>query len=405
MSGSRRFVSFLAIAAIMGGARLAPAQARAPLVLGIPGLSSHKIAVEGVQRLDDGGALIAATLRPRRTSRPSRVALVRMLGDGSLDLAYGRLGISTPPLGDAGAIALAVNPATAEAWIGVRRRLNRGEIVAVDGQGGAVRGFGRAGRIELRAGVPQAIAWRTGQLFVAMGNGSCQGCTVALVNGATGAAGPMRRLDPSALVVSSPPCAARSISSALFTTGGNVLLGVDATGPGCAAALDEASPAKLIATGNGMTVTAPFSRTVRNDVLARLGGQTCVAGSGSRGTEFGALAPHGTARPAFRGPAGPVVGVVALGRGACALLVRAHDGGIVLQADARHHVTRDAVPRRIEPLGMFRCHHHLLIIGSTARGSGQVVVIPVRRGPYAGAIATLTSRLAAGRDALRCSVR
>jgi hypothetical protein len=391
----------LAIIASLGGARVAPAAAQDPLVLEIPGLSAPRISVAGVQRLDDGGALIAATLSRRRASGRSRIALVRMLSDGSPDLAYGTLGISTPPIGDAEATALAVNPATAEAWIGlIGRRGDRGEIAAFDGLGRPVTRFGYDGLVGLRSGAPQAIAWRPGQLFVAMGHASCQGCTVALVNATDGVMGRKRQLAAGMLVAGSAPCTARSISDALFTLGGNVRLAVDAAGPGCAAGVDQASPAKLIATGTGLSVVAALGSTVRSDVLGAFGAQTCVGGTGSRGTAFGSLDSHDTVRTAFRGSSGEIVSVVALGHGACAILVRARGGGVVLQATPRQRVAREAVPRSIEPLGMFRCHQHMLIIGSSARGAGEVFVVPVSRGPYAGATAGVTARITA--SAARC---
>lgn len=395
MDRGGRIVGMLAIAGAVCGPGVQPAAARAPLVFAIPGLSATTIRVEGVQRLDDGGALIAATLRSRGPHRPSHLALVRLLADGTPSLAYGSLGILTPALGDVQATALAVNPSTAEAWVGLAHpRGDRAEILAVDGRGRVAAGFGRRGQIALRAGAPQAIAWRPGQLLVAMGRSSCRGCTVGLASAATGRMSRTRRFDPGELMTNSGRCRARAISAALFTPGGKALLGVDAARPGCGAVLDQATPSELVSPGAALSAAAPFGRAVRTDMLGAFGAQTCVGGMGPRSTEFGSLDAHNTARPVFRGPPGGLVSIVALGHGACAVLVQARSGALVLQGMSRRQMSRDAIAPTIEPLGMFRCHQHLLVVGATRHGSAVVAVVPVRRGPYASAAATRTARMA-----------
>lgn len=395
MDRGGRILGVLAIAGAVCGLGVRPAAASAPLVFAIPGLSAATIRVGGVQRLDDGGALIAATLRSRGSHGPSRLALVRLLADGTPSLAYGSLGIFTPALGDVHATALAVNPSTAEAWVGLEHgRGERGEILAIDGRGRVVAGFGRRGRIALHAGAPQAIAWRPGQLLVAMGGSSCRGCTLGLASAATGRMSRTRRFDPGELMANSGRCRARAISAALFTPGGTALLGVDAARPGCGAVVDQATPTELVSTGAALSAAAPFGRAVRTDMLGAFGAQTCVGGMAPRSTEFGSLDAHNTARPVFRGPPGGLLSVVALGRGACAVLVHARSGALVLQGMGRGRISRDAIRPTIEPLGMFRCHQHLLVIGATRHGGAVVAVVAIRRGPYAGAAATRSARMA-----------
>ncbi|HUO72988.1 MAG TPA: hypothetical protein VMU39_19630 [Solirubrobacteraceae bacterium] len=397
--------ALLVVVAVLCGAGLQPAGARAPLVFDIPGVSAPTIAIGGVERLDDGGALVAATLGPSRSRGASRLALVRLRLDGSPDLAYGTLGIASVPVGDARATTLAVNPSTAEAWVGVAQgRGDRGEILAVDGDGRFLRGFGRHGRIALRGGAPVALAWRPGQLFVAMGRSPCGGCTVALASSRSGRFGPARHLVPHALITNNARCSARSISGVLFTPDSDLLLAVDATGPGCGAGVVQASPAALIASGSGVSVAAPFGTAAGADALGALGSQTCVGGAGPRDTEFGALDRHNAARPIFRGPAGELVSVVALGRGGCAVLIRGRGGTVVLQAASRGRPTRDAVSHAVEPLGMVRCHQHLLVLGARrARGAAAMVVavVPVRRGPFATAAATKIQAAPAGGSGCR----
>jgi hypothetical protein len=46
----------------------------------------------------------------------------------------------------------------------------------------------------------------------------------------------------------------------------------------------------------------------------------------------------------------------------------------------------DRLPAAIAPLAMFRCHQHLLVIGSTRSGAERAAVltpVPVRRGEFA----------------------
>ena len=395
MERGRPIVARLAIVA--GLALLAAACARsfeqaapasAPLVLGVPGLPA-RIGVAGIERLSDGAALIAATAR--RSRGPSRLLLVRLLADGTPDLAYGSLGVLSPALGDVRATALAVNPSTAEAWVGLALRDgSRGEIIAVDGHGRLVNTFGRHGRIEL-AGAPQAIAWRPGQLLLAIGQSPCRGCTIALASAGTGRIGRARRLDPASLVPAGGRCEARAVSAARFTPAGKVLLGITADEPGCGAAIDASTPAALLRPGVVLSTGLPFGRTARTALFGALGGQTCAAGSGSRGTVFGTLDRRNRARPMLHGPAGALIGTVALGHGVCSVLIRTRSGGLVLQA-GRGRSSRDAVPRQVDPLGMFRCHRHLLVLGTARHGGPVIVVVPVRRGPYAtAASATMAS--------------
>ena len=128
--------------------------ASGPPVLEIPGLAGARIEVASVSRLDDGGALIAASITPNARAAVSRLAVVRLRLDGTVDLGYGALGISIPRLGsEVHAISLAINPRTGEAWIGITQGADqRAEIVALDGNGRRVRRFGHDGVQQLGSG-------------------------------------------------------------------------------------------------------------------------------------------------------------------------------------------------------------------------------------------------------------
>src|ERR1700683_888056 len=160
-----------------------------PRVLGIPGLNARRIELGGVSRLDDGGAVIAVSVDRSAGESGWRLAIVRLLVDGAVDLGYGSLGIATPGLGpDVRAMSLGINPRSSEAWVGVAYGpRGRGAIVALNSQGDRIRRFGQGGELRLAAaGGPPALAGRQGQLRVASGDEPCRGCVVAVVNAATG---------------------------------------------------------------------------------------------------------------------------------------------------------------------------------------------------------------------------
>jgi hypothetical protein len=112
--------------------------------------------------------------------------------------------------------------------------------------------------------------------------------------------------------------------------------------------------------------------------LAAQGRSVCLTASGPSRTLLG-----GTARA----PAGRVIAVTPLGDGACAALImpRGYPTALVIQARKRQALASSyAIPTDVAPLGMFRCHQHLLVIGER-RHTAVVVVVPVRAGPHAAA--------------------
>jgi hypothetical protein len=255
-----------------------------PLVLNIPGLSARGLGVGAIARLDDGGAVIAASLTSGRGRGSARLAVVRLRVDGTVDLGYGTLGISTPPTGpNVRATAMAVNPATGEAWIGLARGHGAaGAIVAIDGLGGRVRGFGHQGLLTLAQGPPTALAWRPQQLLLAAGPKTCRGCTLGLASASTGRLSMTRRLGPTDLSGAKPGCLGSSIAGMVFVPGGSALLSLGSAGRGCGAELALVRPAQLLAGGAVLSVLTPFGPTAGSSVIGALGSRLCLGGSGPR---------------------------------------------------------------------------------------------------------------------------
>jgi hypothetical protein len=337
----------------------------------IPGLSGRAVSSGGVARTNSGGAVIAGTVTNAGTSR---LAITRLLVDGTVDLGYGTRGISSPPVGTgARATALAINPATGEAWVGVLTASGASEIVALDGSGNPVPGFGQRGIVRL-SGTPsgvEAVAWRSGQLLVAAGRSPC-GCQVARLDASTGRSESLLRFN------TLTPCPVRSITSAVFATGGNALFGTSAR---CSAPI--------------LALRNPISRTVqgaRAVTLAGSGANICAAATMPDRT---ALGPYAVARDgralAGAAPAGRLVALDSLQGGACAALIYptgAHNAVVVQSAPTGRHTTTTALPGALQPLGMSRCNHHLLVIGdepSNGLRNAVVAVVPVHEGPHASA--------------------
>jgi hypothetical protein len=349
-------------------------------VFAIPGVSGKRVSVGGVSRLSDGGGLVAGALDPRATKPAWRPFVARLQLDGSVDLAYGTRGVTTLVVApDSRVTSLATDPATGSGWIGVAAGPHaRSEIIALDGSGHRRTRFGRRGTITLPAsanGGPAAIAWHRGELLVAAGAKSCAGCALSLLDPATGHVLHTAVLDPAY----SPGCTATAVTSAGFLSAAHAVLGVRDHGPRtCSGALVRL---------NGSSPLKPVWRTLpgaaRSTLVSAAPGGACVAESGPTGTALGPLGARGLARA----PAGRLIGVSPLGNGACAALVaaRGQPAALVLQAAAgARRATSDAIPVHVHPLGIFRCHQHLLVIGDRRGVSGRdavVVVIPVRTGP------------------------
>jgi hypothetical protein len=371
----------------MLGAGAAAASA-GPRVFPIPGFVARQIQLSAVRRLDDGGALLAGSLNGSPRSPDWRPAVVRLFVDGSVDLAYGNEGISRLHLGaSARATALAINPQTGGAWVGLSGSGGAGQIVSLDGSGRRQTGFGLHGiAAPPNGGEPEALGWQPGELLVASGTQPCAECGLAVLNPSTGALLDRVTANPEGGCLGGPVTSAVAVSprTAAIALGGRggcpaEVIPVTLPGPGGHGSLR---------TGTAM----PLGSAASTAMIAATGSAVCLAGSSPGGTIFGPFVAGQTFAPS-RGPAGRLVSVGALGRDACAALVTGRgSGGVVVQASGgRGQPTRDAIPASVQPLGMFRCHAHLLVIGTRPRNgwrAGAVVVIPVRRGPSAGAATT-----------------
>lgn len=392
---ARAATAALAFAVTLAAAATATA---APLVLPIPGLIAGQLRVAGISRLTDGSALIAASVDPaRHGGRWSQVA-VRLLLDGSVDLGYANQGIATPAAGSGhSATALAINPASGQAWIGLAGPGGRSEILALGPTGAPDRGFGRGGVVTLAAGqAPVALAWAQRMLFVASGTAPCGGCRLSVLNPATGATLAGGSLAP-AVDTPGGSCAHGSVSSAV-SLGPSAAQLAFSGGAGCPPQLVTVA----IADSQSSVTTAkatPLGLPGRSTLEAQYGSADCVATETPSATEFGPVVPAPAPFSPWHAPGGRLNALVALGQGACAALISsAHGaGGIVVQASPQQpRPASDRVPSSIAALGMFRCHAHLLVIGARAQAhelAGVVVVLPVRRGPNAQvAIAASRSR-------------
>jgi hypothetical protein len=402
-AGFRRALIFAAALAVLLCA-VAFASVQMP-VFAIPGFADRGLQVATVSRLSDGGALLAGSMSDRAQSPRWRPVLVRLLLDGSIDLAYGNLGISQPRLGPSTrAISLAANPGSADAWVGVIGPQQRGGIIALNGTGSRQKHFGRGGILQLGAdNAPVALAWAPGQLLIASGSKPCAGCQLTVVNPSTGQVTVKGTIALDGPAVSKA-CARGAVTSAVLVGGRTVQLAF-LGGKGCAAqivtvTISRSGRQASLNTTVATPLTLPSAPTASLD--AAFGSSICAAASSQAKTVLGALSAR--AFSPLTAPGGRLAGLVALGGGACAGLITTASGfgGVVVQASGtQRSVTRDTVPGSVRPLSMFRCHAHLLVIGARARPSGvhgMVVVIPVRRGPGAGAMSADVA-LASGRCA------
>jgi hypothetical protein len=183
-------------------------------------------------------------------------------------------------------------------------------------------------------------------------------------------------------------CATRSITSAAFARRGQAVLGTEAAGgPACDA------PILTLTTGAGPTSTLGIAAVqgARAVTLAGSGANICAAATIA---DRIAVGPYTVARDgrALRGtaPAGRLVALDSLQGSACAALIYptgAHNA-VVVQSAPTGRSTTTALPGALQPLGMSRCNHHLLVIGDEPRNgvrSAVVAVVPVHEGPHASA--------------------
>ena len=335
----------------------------------IPGLAGRSISVGGVARTSTGGAIIAATENAGTSTQ--RVAIARLNVDGTVDLAYGARGITQAGLGaGAEATAVAINPASGGAWVGVRTPSGASEIVALDGAGNRVATFGSGGVVRLARALqsgPRALAWRSGELLVAAGTSPCAGCRIAQLDASTG------RTSASQQLSWSTPCPVRSVTSAVFTTSGNAMFGTTAR---CGA------PIMALHGPQGLSVPA-----TRATMVAGSGARLCEAEVLPGAIDVAAAGTHGV-----HAPAGRLIGLTSLGGGACAALIypaRSRHAVVVQTGPGSGPAASSTpLPGAIQPLAISRCNQHLLVIGDEPSGGtrrGAVAVVPVREGPHAAA--------------------
>jgi hypothetical protein len=370
-------------------------------VFPIPGLAGHALSLGGVSRTNTGGAVIAASIQGGRTGF-SRLSIARLLPDGTVDLAYGSRGISTPAVGsNARATALAINPGTGAAWVGVLARSGASLVVALDARGNRVRSFGHGGVVTLPAalhGGPVAMAWRPGLLAVAAGRESvdgltrrrqpCAGCQLGLIDPSSGSYRPGGSF--SVGTGPSGSCIVPGITSMAFAAADQLAIGTDRrSAPGCTAPLIGITVNRSSA---GMSIGPVLG--ARQVLVAGSAAGVCVAADVGNATGIGPLSEFQRVHVASaRGPAGRLVALTTLGQGACAALIYPRGGrhAVVVQTWATGRAVRtDALPAFVQPLGISRCNQHLLVIGDRlANGvrQGLVAAVPVREGPHAAAAA------------------
>jgi hypothetical protein len=253
-------------------------------------------------------------------------------------------------------------------------------VVALAATGGLRHGFAEHGVLHLGVSdPPTALAWRGGRLLVAFGGEPCAGCSLEELDSSSGA-----KLAASHLS-GTGPCSA-GVSGAVLLANSSALLARNAS-PGCPAQLVPVS----VARGRALQFAMPESPLASQIgyQLASFGDSLCLAGTSKAGVSFGPYIPRTGRFAQSRAPAGSVVGLVALGGSACAVLINEARRSIVAQASAaqpRPVIT--PVSRSVRDLAMFRCHAHLLIVAARTEGRRSVAVIdvlPVTRGPYAAA--------------------
>lgn len=386
----RRFLTGLiaALVAVMAGGALAGAVVKVP----VPGLSGRSLAIAGALRTADGGGIIAA-----RSGR--NVTVARVQADGAVDLAYGTLGLVTPAAGaGASPTALAIDPASGAAWVGAVGGAARrsGAVIALDGSGAPQRRFGPSGARGLPTGTggPATLAWFGGRLLVAAGTLPCRGCVVSLLNATTGHVERSAALPADALA---PLGCHPAVTSAAFDRVGP-LVSTSASGRGCAAAVVQLSwnlrpagpyapPAPQI--GDSRARSALIVANNRSFCLSASGPSSVLLSAGRRWAPASA-------------PMGKVLSLVPLGPGACAALITTQHGGVVAQmATGERRTLVKHVPSGVAPLAMFRCNHHLLIVGASVSGSRRIAVIvpvAVARGSFAAVHKASAARVTTGCD-------
>jgi hypothetical protein len=357
----------------------------------ISGLAGPGIQMASAQRTSDGGAILASWIPSRAGSARGRTLTARVLADGALDLAYGGHGIATVPVDPRQRLtALAIDPATGAAWIGMRLGARGpGEIVALNGAGGVRTSFGRRGVLALPAadaGGPVALAWQRGALLIAAGAAPCRGCSVSIRDPRSGEVIALGRLSPSEIAPAG--CAGAAISSAVFVGAQVELTTTTSASPACRALIVALNRSLRPAGSAGPPAPAPPDAQATSIVIVTSGVGACIASTDA--TRI-AISPWGSGLASARSagaPLGRLVALVPLGAGACSALIAGPRGrATVAQMSAGDgRAVTTGLPRAVAPLTMFRCHRHLLVVGATGRRrrAAVIVAVPIRRGSFAG---------------------
>ncbi len=390
MTGERSpRVALLALAsALLLG--LCPTAAAGPPVRLIPGLAGRALAIAGVVPLADGGAIVGATIDRRIGGHTVRsVAVARLRFDGAVDLAFGHWGVAVldRQIGMASVTAVATDWKRGAVYLGValgRRRA--GAIVALDGRGQPLRGFGRHGILRLRGGAgdggPTAIAMTRSRVFAATGSSPCLGCRMVALARRSGhelihrTLGPVDRVDR---------CSTARVSTLVASDGRLVLGGsggascvtrlvLRTTGlhvpgrlrPGGALALRGGATRVSLAPAGGRLSTCLAVQDGRGLELARLspagleGKRSSGDGRTDRGQLPTAVFPQGQRRRGFE----PLGGLAAVGRRGCVALARYHRTPYLVASSVRRpNLTVRRIPPGLRPTGVFPCRGRLVVVG------------------------------------------
>jgi hypothetical protein len=377
------------------------AAATAPTTVPISGIAGPAIQFAGALRTNDGGAIMIARIRSHPRAATGTTLAASVDADGTLELTYGYEGVAELRLPPAAIpTALAINPATGSAWIGVTNG-TRSEVVAIDPTGQREARFGRDGIVQLpgvdRVGV-RAMAWRQGEIVVAASPQSgCAGCTLSMLNASNGTPIATRALTPQD--AGGPTCSSSAaVTSVAFDTHGAVFAGTRVS-------QQSSCAASLVRLSNGLATLgslAPAGTALSSLVVTPEPGPGCLAGTDSAGIDVWPSGGTRSALPVLATGSTKLIALVPLGAGGCgALLQSGRSAAEVAQignSDAPPAIT--PVPAGLVPLAMFRCRRHLLVIAARGPDASEATVIlpvPISRGPFA-AVAAARSAPSTGCD-------
>lgn len=356
-------------APLAGLAALAVAPAAgAARVYDVPGVGGRSVAVAAAARLDNGGAVVAGTVRH---GSARRLVVVRLLASGEPDRSYGGFDGVVPEPQVTRATAVAVDPRTGAAWVGGALG-RRGRVIALDPSG-------RRRHTARLDAPPTALALHGRRLVAATPQTGCRGCRLVTLDARTGrtratrVAAPVDAGDPDR-------CEGASVRS-LVPAGRGLLLG--GTGGSC--------PTRLAtATGRALTLGRGVTRTAVAPASGRLG--ACIGVQRQGTVALARVDPGGlptgdaSSRPPaagllgsfFRRAGRTLVAVAPVGDRGCAALLRQGRRAVVAQ------VVRDTpgatlrrVPRALHATALFFCRRHVNVLGAHGHRLG-LLALPAR---------------------------